>query len=112
MTRRQALTALRRSLSVTAILTLHHAVNRSPAFSAEADPSVSRKPAGVDMDQATTNRRSANPYRLPRHVVPIRYELKLEPDLTTFTFAGTETVTLTILEATSEIICNAVELQI
>ena len=53
-----------------------------------------------------------DPYRLPRHVVPIRYDLRLEPDLTAARFAGQETITLTIHHPTSEIILNAVELAI
>jgi puromycin-sensitive aminopeptidase len=53
-----------------------------------------------------------DPYRLPRNVVPTRYDLHLEPDLKTFTFIGEETVTLTVREATREILLNAVELAI
>jgi puromycin-sensitive aminopeptidase len=53
-----------------------------------------------------------DPYRLPRHVVPTRYDLRLEPDLKSFTFRGEETVTLTVLEATREILLNAIELSI
>ncbi len=53
-----------------------------------------------------------NPYRLPQHVVPIRYDLRLEPSLADFTFQGEETVTLTVHRATSEIVLNAVELHI
>ncbi len=53
-----------------------------------------------------------DPYRLPRHVVPSRYDVRLEPDLTTLTFRGAETVALTIAEATREITLNAVDLAI
>ena len=53
-----------------------------------------------------------DPYRLPRHVVPIRYDLRLEPDLTAARFAGQETITLTIHHSTSEIVLNAIELDI
>ena len=49
-------------------------------------------------------------YRLPRHVRPTRYDLRLEPDLTTLTFTGDETVTLEVEEATAEIVLNAVDL--
>jgi puromycin-sensitive aminopeptidase len=51
-----------------------------------------------------------DPYRLPRHVRPTRYDLRLEPDLTTLTFTGDETVTLEVQEATAEIVLNAVDL--
>ncbi len=53
-----------------------------------------------------------DPYRLPRHVVPRRYDLRLEPDLTNFTFAGEVVVTLAVTEATNEIVLNAAELVI
>jgi len=53
-----------------------------------------------------------DPYRLPRHVVPHRYDLRLEPDLTAANFAGQETITLTVLQPTSEIVLNAIELDI
>jgi puromycin-sensitive aminopeptidase len=51
-----------------------------------------------------------DPYRLPRTVVPSRYDIRLEPDLTTLTFAGVETIALTIAEPVTEIVLNAVEL--
>ena len=53
-----------------------------------------------------------DPYRLPRHVVPTRYDLRLEPDFTTCTFAGVETVTVTVCEPTSELVLNVAELQV
>ena len=55
---------------------------------------------------------SVDPYRLPRHIIPIRYDLRLEPDLATATFAGRETIALTVTQATSTIILNAVDLAI
>ena len=51
-----------------------------------------------------------DPYRLPRHVRPTRYDLRLEPDLATLTFTGDETVTLEVEAPTAEIVVNAVEL--
>ncbi len=53
-----------------------------------------------------------DPYRLPRHVVPTRYEIRLEPDLTTSTFTGVETIAVTVTEPTSEIVLNAAELSV
>ena len=53
-----------------------------------------------------------NPYRLPRAVVPRRYELRLEPDLGAFAFAGSVGIELEVVEPTSEIVLNAAELEI
>ncbi len=53
-----------------------------------------------------------DPYRLPRHVAPTRYELRLEPDLHTATFTGSAVVTVEISEPTSEIVLNAVDLSV
>src|SRR2546429_6468445 len=57
-------------------------------------------------------RGTMDPYRLPRQVVPTRYEIRLVPDLTTSVFAGVETITVTVHEPTSEILLNAAELEI
>jgi puromycin-sensitive aminopeptidase len=53
-----------------------------------------------------------DPYRLPTQVIPIRYELRLEPDLKNFTFTGAVTVTVTVREPTSDVYLNAAELEI
>src|SRR5438552_5065399 len=53
-----------------------------------------------------------DPYRLPRTVVPSRYDLRLEPDLVTHTFAGEETIAVDVREATAEVFVNAAELAI
>ncbi|HEY3100704.1 MAG TPA: M1 family metallopeptidase [Methylomirabilota bacterium] len=53
-----------------------------------------------------------DPYRLPRTAVPSRYEIRLEPDLTTLTFRGQETVALEVTETISEVVLNAIELGI
>jgi len=55
---------------------------------------------------------SLDPYRLPRHVLPHRYELRLEPDLTSATFSGVVTIALTVTQSTSTVILNAVDLTI
>jgi puromycin-sensitive aminopeptidase len=53
-----------------------------------------------------------DPYRLPSSVVPERYEIRLEPDLGNFTFAGEETVEVVVREPVAEIVLNAAELRI
>ena len=51
-------------------------------------------------------------YRLPETTYPKRYAIRLAPDLTHFTFAGEESVAITIKESTQEIVLNACELTI
>ena len=53
-----------------------------------------------------------DPYRLPRTAVPSRYDIRLEPDLTTLTFRGQQTVALEVTESISELVLNAIELAI
>ena len=51
-------------------------------------------------------------FRLPRDVVPTRYELTVVPDLDAAVFHGHERVELEVMTPTSSIICNAAELEI
>ena len=53
---------------------------------------------------------SNDPYRLPRHVIPTRYDLRLEPDLTTGRFQGQATIRITVKTTTRTILLNAVDL--
>jgi puromycin-sensitive aminopeptidase len=50
-------------------------------------------------------------YRLPRHVVPHRYDLTIEPDLERGEFSGRVDIEVTIEEAAEEIVLNAIDLQ-
>jgi len=59
-----------------------------------------------DVAAASTD---ANPHRLPRTVVPRRYDLTLEPDLDAATFGGHESIAVEIVTATAEVVLNAVE---
>ena len=52
------------------------------------------------------------PYRLPTTVTPDRYELRLTPDLITWTFTGTEKIAVRVNQPVREIILNAAELEI
>jgi puromycin-sensitive aminopeptidase len=53
-----------------------------------------------------------DPYRLPRTIVPSRYELRLEPDLDAATFAGQVVVHAAVGQPTSEVWLNAAELTV
>jgi puromycin-sensitive aminopeptidase len=53
-----------------------------------------------------------DPYRLSRAVVPSRYDIRLEPDLTTLTFRGEEAIAVAVEEPVREIVLNAVELAV
>jgi puromycin-sensitive aminopeptidase len=70
------------------------------ARDSSARDSSARRPAGLD------------PYRLPRHTVPSRYDLVLEPDLAAATFRGTVTIDVTCSEHTDLLVLNAIELEI
>ncbi len=50
--------------------------------------------------------------RLSKFVVPIKYEIKLHPDLENFTFGGTEVITVNLLKDTKEITLNSKEIDI
>jgi puromycin-sensitive aminopeptidase len=52
------------------------------------------------------------PYRLPRTIVPERYDLTLTPDLGNASFAGEARITIVVTEAVTEVVLNAVELDI
>ncbi|MGH8013503.1 MAG: M1 family aminopeptidase, partial [Candidatus Binataceae bacterium] len=65
------------------------------------------------LDQETTlGADKASEYRLPSTVTPERYELRLAPDLLAFTFTGELSVTVTVHQATAEVVLNALELEI
>ena len=53
-----------------------------------------------------------DPYRLSRAVVPSRYDIRLDPDLTTLTFRGEASIAVTVDEPVREIVLNAVELAV
>ncbi len=50
--------------------------------------------------------------RLPTAVRPVRYHLRLKPDLSAFTFQGWLKVELDVLQSTDTIVCNAAELTV
>ena len=53
-----------------------------------------------------------NEFRLPRSVVPSRYDLTLEPDLTEARFTGAVHATVEVHETVDEVVVNAIELDL
>ena len=91
------------------------AIPLTPFFNSWLQPpfaqAATERPKGEMMNQASAPG-TLDPYRLPRQVVPTRYDLRLEPDLTAARFAGQQTITLTVSQPTSAIVLNAIELDI
>jgi puromycin-sensitive aminopeptidase len=67
-------------------------------------------PKGEHMNQLVQNH--DDPFRLPRHVIPTRYELRLEPDLPAAAFHGRVTISVTVVQPTTVLLLNALELAI
>jgi puromycin-sensitive aminopeptidase len=55
---------------------------------------------------------SDNPFRLPRHVSPDHYDIRLELDLETFTFVGSVGIDIDVSESTQSLVLNAAEVEI
>jgi len=109
ISRRQTLQALVKHVRLLVAIPFTQSFSSCPqTLFAQA---TTEQPKGDTMNQ-TSSPGTLDPYRLPRHVVPTRYDLRLEPDLTAASFSGQETITLTILQPTSEIVLNAIELDI
>lgn len=51
-------------------------------------------------------------YRLPQTVIPERYEIRLEPDLKAFKFAGEEKITVDVKQPVKQMLLNALELEV
>jgi puromycin-sensitive aminopeptidase len=51
-------------------------------------------------------------HRLPRSVVPLRYDLELAPDLERATFRGSVTIEVDVLEPVEQVVLHAVDLDI
>ena len=54
----------------------------------------------------------SNAVSLPADVRPVEYRLTLEPDLSTFTFEGMETVAIEVLSPTSRLVLNCIEIAV
>jgi len=83
------------------------------SFPAPLIQAATGRPKGEDMNQDRFQSQVLDdPYRLPRDIVPTRYDLRLEPDLTNAIFHGLATISLTVVQSTAVIILNALELVI
>src|SRR5437764_454919 len=51
-----------------------------------------------------------DPYRLPRTVVPARYDLRLEPDLASASFTGEVVIAVSVHDRVADVLLNAAEL--
>ncbi len=50
--------------------------------------------------------------RLPSHIIPVRYDITMKPDLEAFTFEGEEVIHLRVKKATNKITLHSKELEI
>ncbi len=55
---------------------------------------------------------SESDFRLPRTVIPSRYEIAMDPDLDAATFTGSVTIDVDVVEPVTEIVLNSIELDI
>ena len=62
--------------------------------------------------ESPSDRSQLEPFRLPRHILPSRYDLTLEPHLNESTFDGHALITVQVLAATRLIVLNSIELDI
>ena len=90
------------------LLTVPMAYTLLPSNSAGA---TATRPQGDDMNLEDIPS-SSDPYRLPRHIIPTRYDVRLEPDLAAATYTGQETIAITVKQTTQTILLNAVDLVI
>ncbi|HEV3409905.1 MAG TPA: M1 family metallopeptidase [Chthoniobacterales bacterium] len=52
------------------------------------------------------------PGKLPKHVVPEEYAVRIQPDVKKLTFTGSETIKLNVRKPTRELVLNSCEIQI
>src|SRR5438132_14144188 len=52
------------------------------------------------------------PGKLPKHIRPIEYAIRIQPDLAKLTFSGSETVQLSVEYPTRQIVFNAFDVSV
>ncbi len=55
---------------------------------------------------------ASTPGKLPKHVVPEEYAIRIVPDLGKFVFSGSETVKLKVTQPVRQLVLNALEIKI
>src|SRR5689334_1348569 len=110
ITRRETLHRLAKGAGILLAVQIDTILQSFPAPLIQA---ATGRPKGEDMNQDRFQSQVLDdPYRLPRDIVPTRYDLRLEPDLTNAIFQGLATISLTVVRSTTVIILNALELVI
>jgi len=80
-------------------------------FPTSITQAVTENSKGEEMNQHRSQTLD-DPYRLPRHILPTRYDLRLEPDLASATFEGHASIAVTVIQPTTVIVLNALDLTI
>ena len=62
--------------------------------------------------QGDSNNTTTNFSRLPKNVVPNHYFVTIRPEISNFTFTGTETVNVDVREQTTSIVLNSLDIEI
>lgn len=73
---------------------------------------MSDTPQQAPADQLAPGAEAGRSERLPGGVRPLRYLLRLEPDIDARTFRGSETIELLVEQQSAELVCNAAELDV
>src|SRR5262245_6677385 len=80
-------------------------------FPASIAQTVTENSKGEEMNQDRSQALD-DPYRPPRHILPTRYDLRLEPDVASATFVGRASIAVTVIQPTTVIVLNALDLTI
>lgn len=108
LSRRQVVLALAASLAGLAATQNASASTATPPITQATTMTVRR----TTSPPAKTARPEKNAARLPRHVIPSRYDLSLAPDLTAGTFDGTVVITVRVTKPSRSLWLNAADLTI
>ena len=85
--------------------------NRSTSWAAASLNSTSVQSRTMS-SQGDSNNTTTNFSRLPKNVVPNHYSITIRPEISNFTFTGTETVNVDVREQTTTIVLNSLDIEI